>query len=462
MLIRRARVFGTSFTDVRFDGGRITECGIGLRPLPNEDDIDARGCWLLPGLHDHHVHLRSLAATSGSVRVGPAHVSTLAGLTARLFSADSELPAGVWIRGVDYHESVAGSLDRRALDRIVDSRPVRIQHRSGALWMLNSAACTAVDLDECRLPGVERDAAARPTGRLWRLDGWLGTRTDSAPVDLTDLSTRAARLGITGFTDATPAMGHPDIDDFAESVAAGRIRQRLHCMAPPGITDPGTARFSLGPTKILLDDTTLPELDDFIDRIRAVHAAGRPIAVHCVTRVQLALTIAALDSAGVRRGDRIEHGALIPVNAMAWLREHHVPVITQPHFPVERAEQYRREVPHEDQPDLWRLGSLMRAGVPVAASTDAPFGTPNPWSAIRAAVHRMPWGAGELENIPLSRALSLFFGAPEQPDRPRRIVPGEVADLTLLGVPPEDLRAGSPTPAVTATIVDGKPVHLMN
>ena len=43
---------------------------------------------------------------------------------------DSLLPnLGEWLRGTGYHESVAGELDRHALDRWVPARPVRVQHR---------------------------------------------------------------------------------------------------------------------------------------------------------------------------------------------------------------------------------------------------------------------------------------------------------------------------------------------
>ena len=48
----------------------------------------------------------------------------------------------------------------------------------------------------------------------------------------------------------------------------------------------------------MLDDETLPSLDSLADSMRGAHAAGRPVAVHCVTRVQLVLTLAALDAAG--------------------------------------------------------------------------------------------------------------------------------------------------------------------
>ena len=64
-----------------------------------------------------------------------------------------------------------------------------MQHRSGALWMLNSAACRALGLDAgADAPGVERDGRGRATGRLFRLDAWLRERLgeealpDLAPV----------------------------------------------------------------------------------------------------------------------------------------------------------------------------------------------------------------------------------------------------------------------------------------
>ncbi|WSG63109.1 amidohydrolase family protein [Nocardia sp. NBC_01730] len=421
--------------------------------------MDAKGGWLLPGLHDHHLHLRSLAATAGSVRLGPPRLSTAAELAAVLLQADSDLPAGAWIRGIGYHESVAGELDRWTLDRIIRDRPARVQHRSGALWTLNSRACAAVGLADCVLPGVERDPAGRVTGRLWRMDSWLGSRIATVPNDLAAVSARAAALGVTGFTDATPSLRQSDIDDFARSVADRTIQQHMHCMAPPGITDPGIARFSLGPTKILLDDAMLPALDEFTDHIADLHAAGRSVAVHCVTRVQLILTIAALDGAGTRDGDRIEHGAIIPAESLAWLRERGVPVVTQPHFLMERAAQYARDVPAVDRPDLWRLGSLLDARVGVAAGSDAPFGAANPWHVVRAAVNRDPT-SDVPEGISMHSALALFHGRPERPAASRVIAPGEVADLTLLAVPPEELTSALHDPPIAATIVGGWPIHL--
>lgn len=458
MLIRNAVVFGSAHTDIRCERGTIIECGRGLRPRTGEEDIDARGGWLVPGLHDHHIHLRSLAARSESIPVGPDRIRGARALADRLRDAAHRTPGHAWLRAVDYHDDVAGAIDRWALDRMEVGRPVRVQHRCGALWILDSSACALLDIDNCPLPGVERDPQGRATGRLWRMDTWLGDRLDCLAPDPAPISAVAATRGITGFTDATPDLTRPEVGTLAAAVLDGRIVQRVYCMAEPDIEDPHVERFRLGPTKILLDDTALPDLDDFVVRLRRLHGAGRAAAVHCVTRVQLILTMAAFDLAGVVPGDRIEHGAVVPTEVLTWLRRNDIPVITQPHFLIERAAQYAREVPAEDRPDLWRLGSLLAAGVGVAAGTDAPFGDPDPWAVVRAATDR-GLGRSAAEALSPATALSLFFGTAARPHIPRTLAPGHNADLTLLQVPPAELGDALDSPPVAATIVAGQVVY---
>jgi predicted amidohydrolase YtcJ len=460
MLIRRAELAGIGTADVKITGSQIVACGPGLRRGHGEDELDAAGGALLPGLHDHHIHLRALAASATSVPAGPPTVRSAAQLARRLAAADRMLPPGQWIRCVGYHESVAGPLDRWLLDGMLAHRPVRVQHRTGALWVLNSLAAAQVRLDECDHPGVERDGAHRPTGRLWRMDSWLAERIPGAAApDLAAVSRRAAAMGITGFTDATPDLRQADIGTLAAAVGRGDIVQRLTCMAPPETAGPTGARFSLGPVKILLDDAALPALSELGERVRAAHAAGRPVAVHCVTRVQFVVTLAALGTAVTAPGDRIEHGAVIPGALLPRLRERAVTVVTQPHFVVERGDSYLRDVPPEDVPDLWRLRSLLDAGVAVAAGTDAPFGTPDPWLVMRAAMAR-PAGLGGAEAISGSHALRLFLGRPATPAKPRLVAPGQVADLVLLRAPAKDAAAAPSAGLVAATIVDGEPVYL--
>jgi predicted amidohydrolase YtcJ len=447
-LAAEAALAGLPRSDVRLAAGLIAECGPSLRPQPGEEVMQAAGGVLLPGLHDHHVHLRALAAAAVSVSAGPPRTRTSAELAARLRTADADLPPDAWVRAVGYHESVAGALDRRALDGLLPHRPVRVQHRTGALWVVNSLAAARLGLDECELDGVERDEAGRPTGRLWRMDRWLAHRVPGTAADLGAVSRRAASFGITGFTDATPGATERDLGFLAHAA----IAQRLHCMAPPGVCPPAGS-VTAGPVKIILDDAALPTLDDLAGLIRAAHTAGRPAAVHCVTRVQFVLTLAALGLAGRLPGDRIEHGAVIGAESLPDLRG--LTVVTQPHFVAERGEQYAADVPPDDLPDLWRLRSLIDAGVDVAAGTDAPFGTDDPWQVMRGAVSR-PAVLRPDEAVSPARALALFLGGPAAPAAQRLVAPGRPADLALLRARPGEVLRSLASDLVAATFIGGE------
>ena len=171
-LMSRSRVRWSTYLVSR---GHITAVGhermTWRRPSVSRD----RGGALIPGLHDHHIHLLATAAAMTSVDVGPPAVRDAASLAGALRRADRSHPEGAWIRAVGYHESVAGRLDRELLDAIVPHRPLRVQHRGGAMWVLNSTALDVIERAASTWPaeGVERDGSGRPTGRLFRLDRWL-------------------------------------------------------------------------------------------------------------------------------------------------------------------------------------------------------------------------------------------------------------------------------------------------
>jgi predicted amidohydrolase YtcJ len=441
VLIRKAEVAGQPEVDVRIEGERVAAVGHRLPRAPGEPTVDARDGALIPALHDHHVHLRSLAASRSSVLLGPPDVADRAGFATTLRRAASRTEPGGWIRGIGYHESVAGPLDRTVLDALVHDRPVRVQHRSGELWVLNSRALAAIGEPTgpvSRGPCIERDGEGRATGRLWRADRWLATIVTPAPLDLDGVSRDAASLGVAGFTDADPERTQADVDALCAAAAAGTLRQRVVLMSAGGLAlEPGRA-VQAGPRKILLDDVTLPAIDDLAATIAAAHARPEPVAVHCVTRVQLVVTLAALARAGPRPGDRIEHAAVVPPELRPEIRRLGVTVVTQPNFIAERGDQYRTDVDPADVDLLYPCATLRAAGVPVAGGTDAPFGRPEPWAAMRAATHRQATSGtvvGGHERVDGRTALGLFLGRPDAPGVQRRIEEGTAADLCLLDRP---------------------------
>ena len=138
-----------------------------------------------------------------------------------------------------------------------DREPVRVQHRSGAMWVLNSAALRAGR--SRRAPGwtgvrARRPAACPPAGCCgWTNGCATGCRPARAPAGCAPSSAayalECARAGVTGFTDATPGSDQADVDEFGAAVRRpGILPQRLVLMAPPGLRRAGgRPRSTLGP-----------------------------------------------------------------------------------------------------------------------------------------------------------------------------------------------------------------------
>lgn len=437
MLIRGAEVAG-SVVDVRLAAGRIAAIAPQLAKTRGEEVFDAQGGALLPGLHDHHIHLNATAAAMASLRCGPPEVTSLEGLAAALAAARGE----GWLRGVGYHDSI-GRIDRAWLDAYGPARPIRIQHRGGRMWVLNSAAIEALG------GGPPNENLA--DGRLVDGDTWLRERLPLPPLDLRPVGEALARRGVTGLTEVTPRNGPADLDRYR---SAG-LPQRLLVMGRRSLDGlPG-----VGAVKLHYHDHDLPALDALTSEVTGAHAAGRPVAAHCVTLAELMLVLAAIEEAGAHPGDRIEHCGVAPPDAIAWIARLGLTVVTQPHFIAERGAAYLAEVEAADRPFLYPLRSLLEAGVRVAAGSDAPFGGLDPWAAMAAAVAR-PAGLGPEEAISPEAALALFTGALDDPGGPaRRVAVGEPADLCLIDRSWAKARADLAAVAVRATFVAGAPVY---
>jgi predicted amidohydrolase YtcJ len=470
--------------------GRAPDMGSGT------DVIDARGGAVLPGLHDHHIHLLATAAAARSVPAGPPTVRDAGQLIAALRRADRLLPGGEPIRAIGYHESVAGPIDGDWLDALGIARPIRVQHRTGALWVLNTAALfelglgigadggggtTSIGAPAAGHPPehVETDPNGRPTGRLFRADHRLrraapdgtgrsgndpGARRRDAERVLDDLGTvgrRLASYGVTGVTDLTPTDDPGSIGLLATARRTGALPIGVVVTGNAALPTNASSELPRGPVKIVIDDHELPPFDWITAEYTRARSTGRPIAVHSVTRDSLVLALAAWHDVGAAPGDRIEHGAVIPVELFADIRDLGLTVVTQPSFVHERGDQYLTGVEAGDVPHLWRCGSLLRAGIGVAFGSDAPYGSPDPWAMIRSAVNRRTERGAELgpaERIDATVALDRLLGSAATPTVLRRVEPGAPADLCVLDRPLADQLADPDADAVAATIVAGATV----
>jgi predicted amidohydrolase YtcJ len=430
-------LLGGRLVDVRIADGRIAAIApadsspfaANRYRIGADGSVDAGGGAVLPGLHDHHIHLMALAAARSSLDVSPAAVRDVAGFVAAL--GTSRLP-----RAVGYHESVAGPLDRWKLDAIVGDRAVRVQHRSGALWVLSSSALAELPRQLFDDPGVRRDDTGRVTGELFGLDAQLREHTAGSPPDVAAIGEELANYGVTGVTDMTPTESAADVDLLATTALHPAFPVRVVVSGGPAL-DPDVAReLERGPIKVVVADHRLPTVDELVASFRAARRLRRPVAVHCVSRIALVLALAAWREAGSAPGDRIEHGAVIPLELVGEVRDLGLTVVTQPSFVRDRGDDYRRDVDLADRDDLWRCASLVERGIPVGGSTDAPYGDADPWAAVRAAVERTtPTGAvlGAGERLDVGRALELFLSDATDPGGPpRRIEAGARAELCVM------------------------------
>ena len=455
MLIRRAEILGHGLADLRIASGRIAELGeLGeLRPEPGEPVLEANGGALLPGLHDHHIHLAGLAVRAASIWCGPPQFTD----EAELHGALAALPGEGWLRGIGYHESVMGLPDARALDQLVPDRPVRIQHRSGRMWLLNTLALETLLAHAAPPAGLER-ADGRFTGRLFDADDWLRMALGSQPPDFSEVSRALARNGVTGVTDMSPRNDPAMAAHFAAQRQSGSLRQATWLAGAPELSDAVPDCWHLGPTKLHLHEAALPDPTATVGLIRASHAKTRPVAVHCTTEVEMVYALAVLEEAGSLPGDRIEHASIADPDQIARIAARGLAVCVQPHFVRERGDRYLADVEPRHLPDLYRLASLRDAAIPLAGGSDAPFVSADPWQAMRAAVDRQTLDGrtiGAAEALSPEEALSLYLADPDDLATRRTLATGAPADLCLLALPWSKARERLDSADVRATFAAG-------
>lgn len=433
--LRNARLLDGRVCDLRIQQGVLTQMQPAL-PDDGSELIDVDGRAVTVALKDHHLHLNAAAVAAASLMCAPPDVASREQLAQRLSRA---LPdAQGWVRALGFHEAHVGEVQRQDLDRWRSDVPVRLQHASGRLWVFNSKAIQQLG---DAVPWASSQDQAR--GHLLDQDAWLSrnlrARPGARPPDLTALSQQLASWGVVALTDTTPANDEHSLAALRSAHVEGRLRQRIAMMGQdslnPLYADPPQQGVGIAALKIHLLESALPDFDALCQRLRQAHAHTRPVAFHCVSRAELVYALAALDTAGSIAGDRIEHAGVCPDETLQMMRDLGVWVVTQPVFVAQRGDRYRQQVAAEDQPWLYRLQSLLQAGIAVAGSSDAPYGDLNPWQGIAAAMQRRTAQGhimGEHEALSFEQALALYQGDLMQPGKPCQLHCGQHVDLCVL------------------------------
>ena len=459
---------------VRCVGGLITAIEPVLNKQPGEAVIDASGGAMLPGLHDHHLHLFAAAAAHRSIDCAMLTPYSADELQQRITQAAND--PGRAVRVVNYHEELTGPLDRHVLDRWVpDGIVLRVQHSTGQMWFLNSTALAKYRVAQHSHPGIERDGSGKPNGRLFRCDHLLrkdpATAEAQSPPSLAALSQQLARFGVTGITDTSPGNSPDEHALFAAQQGSGELLQHLRLMGDESLwpmqeVEPSNraergATLGVGELKIILDEADLPDIDELGERVAQAHALNRSVAFHCVGRIELALILSVLNSVGTL-ADRIEHASLVSIDVIAELQRLGVTVVTQPELIHSRGERYLAQLSADELTDLYRLRSLWDANISVAASSDAPYANLNPWRGMACAVARTTAGGAQIspaEAVTAEQALALYCGSLAQPGNARTPAVGDVADLCVLSKSWAEARTTLSDVTVAHTIRAGQPIY---
>ena len=186
---------------------------------------------------------------------------------------------------------------------------------------------------------------------------------------------------------------------------------------------------------------------------------GKPIEAACD-----AIEYALQKSPRPDHRHRIEHCSVCPQPLASRLASLGVRVVTHPSFIYHNGERYLRLVPEPNLQHLYPLATLMKQGVRVAASSDAPLIPANPLLGIYSAVSRRTKN-GELlllqEGISVMEALRMHtdYAAEASFEEAIKgsIMPGKLADLVVLtgdptGLPVEEIKGIE----VEMTILNGE------
>src|ERR1700693_2191527 len=278
-LLQSARLLGRQgLWDVEVLGDTIGAINPSGRTVQDCPSVDLAGRLLLPGFVDCHVHLLSMARHRRSLDLLAADVTDVAGLRDVLAEAAKGTAPGRWIRAVNFDElsMTDGWLPNRPwLDRITRDRPVRIQHSSQRLDMLNSAALTLIDGDK---PEGDGRAYGGLRGKH-PADEW--TSSQELLDDVAAVSRDLVAAGVTGIQDAGADNGRSELAVLGLVRRSDSLKVRCWSMVGRERLDEAVA----APPEIAVTHVKLeclenqPELDKLVRAAVRARNAGLGIAL---------------------------------------------------------------------------------------------------------------------------------------------------------------------------------------
>jgi predicted amidohydrolase YtcJ len=308
---------------------------------------------------------------------------------------------------------------RLELDTATGNRPAFIDERGGHSRVANTAALVAAGITAASSDPhggrIGRDPDGTPNGLL--LEAAMRLVADVQPPP--DRARRAEAILIAqrlltsrGITSVGAAVNRGFADDlvcYQRLAEAGRLTVRVNEFLSWELLEAATglgvrAGFGgsmarAGPVKVFVDGgaervamrggdgvwrTTPAELKELVNRATA---AGLQVAAHAIGDAAIDAMCDAVEAAGGESlRHRVEHCTICPPDLRRRLARLRMVAVMQP-LAARAARDWPGLFPAKEPGDLAPHAALLRAGVPIAFSSDLPVSAdPNPWPGIRAAV----------------------------------------------------------------------------
>jgi len=456
------------------DGRHVQRAGVGDPPSADRV-VDLPGATILPGFIDTHVHLTETGLSLANSDVEAARSSGELLDVVRRRATEGEAQSPLFLLGYDestWERPVLPTID--ALDAS-SARPLVVRRVDGHAALANRAALDAADVLD--LPGVERDAAGHPTGRLTQhannaIGLWVMTAVDDH--ERQDLQLQAASLAASRGVTAVHEMSMPHWNGEHDLRVLLDQRGRLPVDTAPHVasTDMSAAIGNGLPTiggDLPVDGSIgamtawlwEPYLgggagaayfadDDLAEFFHSGHGAGLQVGVHAIgdRAIDQVLTVwervyHALDSRERRhfraRRHRIEHFEVVSTEQVERAAMLGLAASVQPAFDAAWGGAdglYERQLGAHRAAAMNPFRTMLERGVEVGVGSDSPITTLDPMRAIVALEghHDPSQRLGRAEAIRLHTIGSARIG--HQEGKKGALAPGMHADLAAYDVDP--------------------------
>jgi hypothetical protein len=463
--------------------------------------IDCEGKTIVPGFNDAHCHPLAFAASLLSIDCGPSSVKSIAELQARIRQKAEQFPCGTWIKATGYNEFYFAEKrhpTRWDLDKVTPYHPVKLVHQSGHACVLNSLALklVGISMETPEPPGglIDRDLkSGEPNGILFGMNDYVEKKMPPPSWEELERGVRLANQeylshGITSVQDATWGDSLNRWQVFQQLKERGELDCRVSMMVGVNAWEEfrklglssgsGDSQLRLGGVKMVIEEASgelFPPQGELNQMVLQAHKGGFQLALHAieessVTAATIALEYALAQAPKVNHRHRVEHCSVCPPYLMQRLKKIQAMIVTQPPFIYYNGERYLETVSDRELKRLYPIGSLLKMGLKVAASSDSPVVPLSPLVGIYTAITRNTQTGQAIlpqEGVPHLAALKMYtldaaYASFEEKSK-GSLTPGKLADLLVLSddpleVPLEKIKEIQPV----MTIIDGKVVWERN